>query len=67
VISKVTEHHTAEDFKEFLDEIDRQVDPVLTVHLICDNCPPTKPRPSSSGCSNIRASRSTSPRPTHRG
>jgi transposase len=37
VISKVTEHHTAEDFKEFLDEIDRQVDPVLTVHLICDN------------------------------
>ncbi|MGH3282877.1 MAG: IS630 family transposase [Trebonia sp.] len=37
VIGKTSAHHAAEDFKDFLDQIDRQVEPALAVHLICDN------------------------------
>jgi transposase len=37
VISKLSARHAAEDFRDFLDEIDRQVEPGLAVHLICDN------------------------------
>ncbi|NUQ95374.1 MAG: IS630 family transposase [Streptomyces sp.] len=37
VIGKVTARHAAEDFVAFLTEIDRQVEPDLAVHLICDN------------------------------
>src|SRR5438067_5244652 len=37
VIGKTSARHTAADFKEFLAEIDRQVEPGLAVHLICDN------------------------------
>jgi transposase len=37
VIGKTSARHTAEDFKDFLAEIDRQVAPDLDVHLICDN------------------------------
>ncbi|MFZ0164644.1 MAG: transposase, partial [Trebonia sp.] len=29
--------HRAVDFRDFLDEIDRQVEPGLAIHVICDN------------------------------
>ncbi|MFF4199107.1 IS630 family transposase [Nonomuraea sp. NPDC001831] len=37
VIGKLSARHRAIDFRDFLDEIDRQVEPGLAVHLICDN------------------------------
>ena len=37
VIGKTSAQHRAEDFKAFLDDIDRQVAPDLAVHVICDN------------------------------
>ncbi len=37
VIGKTSARHASEDFKAFLDEIDRQVGCELRVHLICDN------------------------------
>ena len=37
VIGKLSAQHRAVDFRDFLDEIDRQVEPGLDVHVICDN------------------------------
>jgi transposase len=37
VIGKLTAQHRAVDFRDFLDEIDRQTGPGLEVHVICDN------------------------------
>ena len=37
VIGKLSAQHRAIDFRDFLDEIDRQVDPGLAIHVICDN------------------------------
>ncbi|WP_347877215.1 hypothetical protein [Streptomyces sp. 8K308] len=37
VISKLSAQHHAEDFRDFLDETDRQTLPGLAVHVICDN------------------------------
>jgi transposase len=37
VIGKLAAQHRATDFRDFLDQIDRQVDPGLAVHVICDN------------------------------
>ncbi|MFG2638985.1 IS630 family transposase [Streptomyces sp. NPDC048362] len=37
VISKLSAQHRAVGFRGFLDEIDRQSDPGLAVHVICDN------------------------------
>jgi transposase len=37
VISKLSAQHRAVDFRDFLDDIDRQTDPALEVHVICDN------------------------------
>jgi transposase len=37
VISKLSAQHRAIDFRDFQDEIDRQADPRLAVHVICDN------------------------------
>jgi transposase len=37
VISKLSAQHRAVDFRDFLDDIDRQTDPALDVHVICDN------------------------------
>ena len=37
VISKLSAQHTAADFRDFLDQIDRAVEPGLEVHVICDN------------------------------
>ncbi|MER6304426.1 IS630 family transposase [Kitasatospora sp. NPDC001539] len=37
VIGKLSAQHRAVDFRDFLDEIDRQTEPGLAVHVICDN------------------------------
>lgn len=37
VLSTLVPKHRAVEFREFLDLIDQQTDPALTVHLICDN------------------------------
>jgi transposase len=37
VIGKLSAQHRAVDFRDFLDEIDRQVRPGLEIHVICDN------------------------------
>ena len=37
VIGKLSAQHRAVDFRDFLDQIDRQTDPGLAVHVICDN------------------------------
>jgi transposase/transposase-like protein len=37
VISKLSAQHTAADFRDFLDQIDRVVEPGPEVHVICDN------------------------------
>jgi transposase len=37
VIGKLSAQHRAIDFRDFLDQIDRQTDPGLAVHVICDN------------------------------
>jgi transposase len=37
VIGKLAAQHTAVDFRDFLNDIDRQVEPGLAVHVICDN------------------------------
>jgi transposase len=35
--SRLSAQHTATDFRSFLDQIDKQVEPGLEVHVICDN------------------------------
>jgi transposase len=37
VITKLSAQHRADDLRDFLDEIDRQSDKGLAVHVICDN------------------------------
>src|SRR5204863_1027215 len=37
VIGKLSAQHRAVDFRDFLDQIDRQTDPALAVHVICDD------------------------------
>jgi DDE superfamily endonuclease len=37
VLSTLAPKHRAVEFRDFLDLIDQQTDPALTVHLICDN------------------------------
>jgi len=37
VIGKLSAQHRAIDFRDFLDHIDRQTEPALEVHVICDN------------------------------
>jgi len=37
VIGKLSAQHRAAGFRDFLDEIDRQVEPGLDIHVICDN------------------------------
>ncbi|MGP3942581.1 IS630 family transposase [Streptomyces sp. 6N106] len=37
VIGKLSAQHCAVDFRDFHDEIDRQTDPGLALHVICDN------------------------------
>ncbi|MEV8038999.1 IS630 family transposase [Streptomyces sp. NPDC086182] len=37
VISRLSAQHRAVDFRDFLTDIDRQTEPGLAVHVICDN------------------------------
>ncbi len=37
VIGQLSAQHRAIDFRDFLDQIDRQTDPGLAIHVICDN------------------------------
>jgi hypothetical protein len=37
VIGRLSAQHRAIDFRDFLDEIDRQTEPGLAIHVICDN------------------------------
>jgi transposase len=37
VIGRLSAQHRAIDFRDFLDQIDRQVEPGLAIHVICDN------------------------------
>jgi transposase len=37
VIGHLSAQHRAIDFRDFLDQIDRQTDPGLAIHVICDN------------------------------
>ncbi|MFA3879454.1 transposase [Streptomyces sp. MMCC 100] len=37
MIGKLSAQHRAVYFRDFLDEIDRQTDPGLAIHVICDN------------------------------
>ncbi len=37
VIGTLSAQHRAVDFRDFLDEIDRQTEPGLAIHVICDN------------------------------
>lgn len=37
VISKVAKRHTRHEWIAFLDAIDREIDPALDIHVICDN------------------------------
>jgi len=50
-----------------LDTIDAAVPDGLNVHVVLDNSPPTRHRPSTPGCCATYGSRSTSPRPARRG
>ena len=40
MIGKLSAQHRAIDFRDFLDELDRQVEPGLAIHVICDLCRP---------------------------
>ena len=42
VIGQLSAQHRAVDFRDFLDEIDRQTEPGLAIHVICDNLPARK-------------------------
>ena len=37
VIGQLSAQHRAIDFRDFLDQLDRQTDPGLAIHVICDN------------------------------
>ena len=37
VIGHLSAQHRAVDFRDFLDQIDRQIEPGLAIHVICDN------------------------------
>jgi transposase len=37
VIGHLSAQHRAVDFRDFLDQIDRQTEPGLAIHVICDN------------------------------
>ena len=37
MIGRLSAQHRAVDFRDFLDDIDRQTRPGLDIHVICDN------------------------------
>ena len=64
VISDLTERHRSEEFRRFLNLIDRSVPAGLEVHVVVDNSSTHKTPPSTAGSCAIRASPSTSRLPT---
>ena len=64
MIGQLSAQHRAVDFRDFLDEIDRQTEPGLAIHVICDNLSAHKAPRSTSGCWPTPASSCTSP-PTY--
>ena len=65
VIADMTPRHRAEEFRRFLNLIDKTVPADLDVHVVRrQQRRPTRPRRSSDGCSATPASRCTSRRPT---
>jgi len=60
VIGHLSAQHRAVDFRDFLDQIDRQTDPGLAIHVICDLCPRTRRPRCSGGCWPTPASSCTS-------
>ena len=65
VIGQLSAQHRAMDFRDFLDEIDRQTDPGMAIHVICDNLAAHKaPVVHTRGCWPIPGSSCTSPRRT---
>ena len=67
VIGRLSAQHRAVDFRDFLDELDRQVEPGLAVHVICDNLAAHKAPVGTGGCWPIPGSSCTSRPRTHRG
>jgi hypothetical protein len=63
----MTPRHRAEEFRRFLNLIDRSVPAHPGVHVVLDNSSTHKTPRSSAGSSATRASRCTSRRPTARG
>ena len=64
VIGKLSAQHRAVDFRDFLDEIDRQTEPGLAIHVICDNLSAHKAPAVQNGCLPIPGSSCTSRPPT---
>ena len=64
VIGRLSAQHRAVDFRDFLDQIDRQTDPGLAIHVICDNLSAHKAPAVQKWLLAIPASSCTSPRPT---
>jgi transposase len=67
VIANMTPRHRAEEFRRFLNLIERSVPAHLDVHVVLDNSATHKTHRSSAGCCATRASRCTSRPPTARG
>jgi hypothetical protein len=67
VITKLSAQHRAVDFRDFLDEIDRQTEKSLRSTSSATTSPPTRRRWCTSGCLRIPGSACTSPRPTRPG
>ena len=64
VISTMTARRRSEEFRRFLNLIDKEVPDHLDVHIILATSPPTRAPPSGAGWSATPASASTSPPPT---
>jgi transposase len=67
VIGKLSAQHRAVDFRDFLDDIDRQTDPGLAIHVICDNLSAHKAPAVHKWLLAHPASRCISPRPIRHG
>src|SRR5262249_17428252 len=63
-IGKLSAQHRAVDFRDFLDEIDRQTGPGPEIHVICDNLSAHKAPVVQRWLLAHPASSCTSPRPT---
>ena len=67
VIGRLSAQHRASDFRDFLDQLDRRVEPGLAIHLICDNLSAHKAPAVQRWLLAHPESSCTSRRPTPRG